>query len=88
MKITKGRLKQIIKEEVDNYSVEISENDAALDDVKAMMANVAQGLLKEPPVLPTEEECDSLYRGLKSIAKSEEEPSGGDMIGDLGAINE
>ena len=88
MRITKGRLKQIIKEEVESFSTEIRENDGSLEEVKGMMAAIAQGLLREPPVLPTEQECDNLYRGLKSIAQKEEEPSGEDMIGDMGEINE
>jgi hypothetical protein len=89
MKITKGRLKQIIKEEVENFSSEITENDASLDSVKGMLATVAQGLLREPPVLPSEQECEDLYRGLKSIARKEEPtPELEDGLGDMGAINE
>tara|TARA_B100000073_G_scaffold342885_2_gene346721 strand:+ start:2725 stop:2991 length:267 start_codon:yes stop_codon:yes gene_type:complete len=88
MRITKGRLKQIIKEEVENFSTEITENDASLDNVKSMMASVAQGLLREPPVLPTEQQCDELYRGLKSIAQKEEPDVASSAVDDLGGINE
>tara|TARA_Y100000592_G_C5457564_1_gene312175 strand:+ start:1214 stop:1480 length:267 start_codon:yes stop_codon:yes gene_type:complete len=88
MKITKGRLKQIIKEEVENYTTEITENDASLEDVKGMMATIAQGLLGQPPVMPTEEQADELYRGLKTISQKEEPGVSDDAVEDLGAINE
>jgi hypothetical protein len=88
MKITKGRLKQIIKEEVGSFSSELSEGSPSLEDVKGIMASVAQGLLQEPPSLPAKEEVESLYNGLMSIIPSEEVPPEEDVLGDLGAVNE
>jgi len=88
MKITKGRLKQIIKEEVGSFSSELSEGSPGLEDVKGIMASVAQGLLQEPPSLPSKEEVESLYNGLMSIVPSDEVPPEEDVLGDLGAVNE
>lgn len=79
MKITKGRLKQIIKEEVENYVAQPSmTEEISVDDVKGKLADIAQGLLQDPPQFNYDDDSlGDLHSALLALKGSpeQEEPA-------------
>ena len=88
MKITRGRLKQIIKEEVESYVAQPSvTEEVSVDDVKGKLADIAQGLLQDPPQFNYDDDSlgdlSSALLALKGTPEQDEEP-----MPDLGGMDE